>query len=157
MNRQQLWQQSFSDPIVFVATGFASGLSRIAPGTVGTLVTFLFYPIIQPWPLAWQWLLITLGFILGCWLCGTAAQRLGVADHPAIVFDEITGFALTLSFLSFSFGSYLLGFILFRLLDALKPWPISWLDKNIHGGLGIMLDDLLAGFLAGFVLFLLGF
>lgn len=132
-------------PLVFIALGFGSGLAPKAPGTAGTLVAIPFYLLMQTLPLS-VYASITLACVFfGIGICGYAADRLGVHDHPAIVFDEIAGFFITMFASPAGLLPLLAGFVLFRLFDALKPWPISWFDRNVHGGFGIMLDDVIAG------------
>ncbi|MEY8195315.1 MAG: phosphatidylglycerophosphatase A, partial [Cycloclasticus sp.] len=89
----------------------------------------------------------------GIWICGQAAKELGVHDHGGIVWDEIAGYLLTMYWVDFSWQNVLLGFVLFRLFDILKPWPINWVDRRVGGGFGIMLDDLLAGLMAAACLY----
>jgi phosphatidylglycerophosphatase A len=86
--------------------------------------------------------------LLGIYLCGYAAKAAGVHDHPAIVWDEIVGFLITMFMVPISWQSVVVGFVLFRLFDIVKPWPISYLDKHCHGGFGIMIDDIVAGLAA---------
>jgi phosphatidylglycerophosphatase A len=93
--------------------------------------------------------------IVGIFICGSAADKLGVHDHGGIVWDEFVGFWITMAFLPATYVNVIVGFCLFRLFDILKPWPISWLDKNISGGLGIMIDDVVAGLAAAAVIALL--
>ena len=148
-------------PEHFIAFGFGAGLSPIAPGTVGTLVGV---PI-------WSFLSLFSGsdyvgglillIIFGIWICGESSRLLGLPDCPGIVFDEIAGFCIAATPLlsgfqdSFWLG-LLLAFVLFRIFDILKPWPIRWLDSHVHGGFGIMLDDLVAGAYAALVLGVIG-
>ncbi len=134
-------------PLLFLALGFGAGLSPRAPGTAGTLVALPLAVLLQP--LAWpaQLGVIVLAFAAGVFLCGRASAELGVADHPAIVWDEIVGYLLAVCG-SAGLAPLALGFLLFRGFDILKPWPISWLDRRVHGGLGIMLDDIVAGLAA---------
>ena len=87
-------------------------------------------------------------FVLGIWICGYSAKALGVHDHPAIVWDEIVGYLITMTALPAGLLWPIVGFLLFRLLDIWKPWPISWCDRHIQGGFGIMIDDVLAGAVA---------
>jgi phosphatidylglycerophosphatase A len=96
--------------------------------------------------------LVLLATLVGIYLCGRTARALGVHDHPGIVWDEFAGLWLALFALPPDWYWPLLGFALFRLFDIAKPWPISWLDRNLHGGTGIMLDDILAGTFAGICL-----
>ncbi len=143
MNRISFKQ--LKDPVVLIAVGFGSGLAPKAPGTAGTLVAIPLFMLMQPMPLISYLLITTCLFIAGIWICTYAAEKLGVHDHPAIVIDEIAGFLITMFAAPSGWPWLLVGFILFRLFDAIKPWPISWLDKNVTGGLGIMLDDVAAG------------
>lgn len=138
----------------FLALGLGSGLAPVAPGTFGTLAAIPFYLLIAQTPLLIQMVIIVASFLVGIYLCGEAARKLGVHDHPAIVWDEFVGYWLTMWVVplmgaELSLWLVIWGFILFRLFDIVKPWPIRWLDKHIHGGLGIMLDDILAGIFAG--------
>ena len=133
------------DPVICLALGLGSGLSPKAPGTAGTLATIPLYLLIQDLPLLAYGLITLLITLLGTWICSYSASKLGVHDHPAIVIDEVAGFLITMFAAPAGWQWLLTGFILFRFFDALKPWPISWMDKNISGGIGIMLDDVAAG------------
>ena len=86
-------------------------------------------------------------------VCSQATKDSDSKDHSAIVIDEVAGMLVTLSFVSYGIMTYLCAFLLFRLFDIWKPWPISWVDQNIQGGLGILLDDLIAGFFAGGIIY----
>ena len=139
-------------PSHLFATWFGVGLLRPAPGTWGSLATLLIWyfgeflhssiHIILPIFILFSWLI--------CW---QASQDSNSKDHSAIVIDEVAGMLLTLSFVSHGILTYLCAFLLFRLFDILKPWPISWVDKNVQGGLGILLDDLIAGLFAGGIIY----
>jgi len=134
------------NPIHLIAVGFGSGLAPRAPGTFGTLAA-----LIPWWPLhflssIWYWAIIALGTALGIYVCGKTAHDLRTHDHNSIVWDEFIGLWIAFAWLPVSVVWVVAGFLLFRLVDILKPWPISWCDKHVHGGFGIMLDDLLAGF-----------
>lgn len=145
-------QQVLSDPVLFLAFGFGSGLAKKAPGTFGTVAAIPLYLLfIQTNMLIYSLLTISVT-LAGVWLCGVAAKKLGEHDFGGIVWDEIAGFLITMWLVPASWQTVLLGFILFRLFDILKPWPIKWIDRKVHGGLGIMLDDVLAGVFAGAVL-----
>lgn len=133
------------NPLVFLALGFGSGLSPKAPGTAGTLVALPLYYFMSQLTLSHYLMVAAILFVIGVWLCGYAARKLGVHDHPGIVFDEIVGYLITMIAVPLSWPTLLAGFVLFRFFDAVKPWPISWCDKNLHGGFGIMFDDVLAG------------
>lgn len=144
------------NPIHFLAFGFGAGLAPKAPGTFGTLVALPIWWLLAALLPLWGYLLATLAVIaVGPWLCGRTAKDLGVHDHGGIVWDEIAGLLITMIALPVSGMSVLLGFLLFRLFDIAKPWPISWLDKHIDGGSGIMVDDIVAGVFAAICLQLL--
>jgi phosphatidylglycerophosphatase A len=137
-------------PVQFLALGFGSGLAPKAPGTFGTLAAiplFLLLTMLMPTPLPYAIAVIVMG-LAGIYICGKAADDVGVHDHPAIVWDEFVGFFITMFMVPVSWQSILVGFILFRIFDIFKPWPISFIDKNMTGGSGIMFDDVLAGFFA---------
>lgn len=137
-----------SNPIHLLAFGFGAGLAPKAPGTVGTVVAVLIYLLLPAMPLIVYAVLIALSFFFGIWICGKTAEDLGVHDHGGIVWDEFVGYWITMFMAPSGFVWVLLGFVLFRLLDIFKPWPIKWADKELTGGLGIMLDDALAGIMA---------
>lgn len=140
--------KQLKDPIVLIAVGFGSGLAPKAPGTAGTLIAVPLFIFMQPLPLISYLLITTFLFIAGIWICTYTAEKFAVHDHPAIVIDEIVGYLITMIAAPEGWLVIVVGFILFRLLDAIKPWPISWFDKNINGGLGIMIDDVIAGIIA---------
>lgn len=133
------------DPVLLLAFGFGSGLSPKAPGTAGSLLAMLLFPLLALLPLPGYLLVVALTIVAGIWLCGAAARRLGVHDHGGIVLDEIAGVWLAMAAAPTTWPWMLAGFVVFRFFDILKPWPISWLDRRVSGGLGIMVDDLLAG------------
>ena len=136
------------NPAHFLSLGFGSGLAPVAPGTFGTLAGIPLWLLLQPLPLA-EYLAATLVLaLLGVWLCGYTARALGVHDHGGIVWDEILGLLITLIAVPLDWRWLLAGFLLFRLFDILKPWPIRWLDRRVGGGFGIMIDDVLAGVFA---------
>jgi phosphatidylglycerophosphatase A len=129
-------------PAHFLALGFGAGLSPKAPGTVGTLVAFPLFWLLLESPLYWVWIAVFL--LVGVWASGVAGRALGVHDHGGIVWDEVAAFLLVLPFAPPSLAGYALAFALFRLFDIWKPFPIGWLDARMKGGLGVMLDDVLA-------------
>ncbi len=133
--------------ILWLACGFGTGLIRPAPGTWGTLPGVLIAYFVMPYPQLHLFLIVILT-IAGIWLCQKASNILGAHDHGSIVIDEIVGVLITLWLFSPTWGILLLGFIWFRLFDIAKPFPIKWIDKKVHGGLGIMLDDIVAGIFA---------
>ena len=132
------------DPVHFLALGFGSGLAPWAPGTAGTLVGVLLDPLLRPLGLELRVLAVALMFGAGIWLCGESARRLGVHDHPAIVWDEIVGYLALMLVVPAGWGWALAGFVVFRCFDIVKPWPIRQLDHGVGGGLGIMVDDVMA-------------
>jgi len=134
----------FTHPIHFLAFGFGSGLSPVAPGTMGTLAAIPIYYFIQD--LAWYFYLaiVLATFVAGVWICDVTTKYLDVHDHPGIVWDEIVGFLLTMFLVPSGWFWIVLGFGLFRLFDIWKPWPINLVDKQMHSGMGIMLDDVVA-------------
>jgi phosphatidylglycerophosphatase A len=136
------------NPIHFLALGFGSGLAPKAPGTFGTLAAIPLVFLFASLSSLYLALIIVVMSITGIYICGKAAKDAGVHDHGAIVWDEIVGLMITLFMFPLTWQTVLLGFLLFRFFDILKPWPISYIDKNCHGGLGIMLDDIVAGFAA---------
>lgn len=147
-------------PEHLVAFGFGAGLSPVGPGTVGTLVAIPLWLALAQLPVAAYALAVALLFAFGCWVCGASARLLGVHDYGGIVFDEIVGFCIAcapaLPALGLATGPLWLwvagAFLLFRLFDIWKPWPIRWLDGHVHGGFGIMVDDALAGGFAAAIL-----
>lgn len=136
------------DPGHLLSFGFGSGLSPYAPGTVGTLAAIPFYLLLSLLnPVVY--LLVTIACVfVGIFLCGRTSKALGVHDHGAIVWDEFAGFFITMLFVPANITTVVIGFCLFRLFDIIKPWPISVIDSRIHGGLGVMLDDVIAGVFA---------
>ncbi len=142
-----------SHPAHLVALGFGSGLSPVAPGTMGTLWAWLAWWALQKWlpPAALGWLVVA-SVPVGWWACTRTAQHLRVLDPSAIVWDEVVAFWLILWLIApAGFAAQALAFVLFRLLDVAKPGPVGWADRSFHGmgwrgGLGIMLDDLVAAF-----------
>ena len=137
-----------TNPIHFLALGFGSGLLPKAPGTFGTLAAIPLYLLLAPSSVSIYLVSVIVMSIAGIYICGQAAKDAGVHDHGAIVWDEIVGFLITMFMIPLSWKSVIVGFILFRIFDIFKPWPISFTDKNVHGGLGIMLDDIIAGLAA---------
>jgi phosphatidylglycerophosphatase A len=137
-----------TNPIHFLALGFGSGLLPKAPGTFGTLAAIPLYLLLAPSSVSIYLVSVIVMSIAGIYICGQAAKDAGVHDHGAIVWDEIVGFLITMFMIPLSWKSVIVGFILFRTFDIFKPWPISFIDKNVHGGLGIMLDDIIAGLAA---------
>lgn len=135
--------------IHLLAFGLGSGLPTKAPGTFGTLAAMLvWYLLLKDCGFYIQLSVIIIGFLAGIYICQQCAKDLGVHDYGGIVWDEWIGLWITYLFLPQGVIWLVYGFLLFRLFDIFKPFPISWLDKHLSGGLGIMLDDVLAGLFA---------
>ena len=136
----------------FLAFGFGSGLSRFAPGTMGTIVAVPFVFLLKPLPLPVFLALLLSLFLLGVYVCGITARRLGKHDPGGIVWDEMVAYWLTVAFIPAQWPWLLAAFILFRLFDILKPWPIKQSETLFSGGLGIMVDDIIAALYAMVIL-----
>ncbi len=136
-----------SHPAHFVALGFGTGLAPAAPGTVGTLLAFPIFAVLERWlsPAGTLALLPAL-FALGVWACGRTGRALGAADHSAMNWDEIVAFLLVLAFTPPGLAWQVAAFCAFRVFDIAKPPPIRYLDRTVKGGFGVMVDDLLAAF-----------
>ncbi len=137
-----------SHPAHLIALGGGVGLVPKAPGTAGTVLAY---------PIAWAsvqatsslaWLAWGFAFVLGIWACDRAGRDLGVSDHGALVWDEVVAMWGVLLCIPFTLLAWLIAFALFRLFDIVKPFPVGWFDRKVKGGLGVMLDDVLA---AGYV------
>ncbi|MGF2736570.1 phosphatidylglycerophosphatase A family protein [Marinobacter sp. DUT-1] len=136
------------NPVHLLAFGFGSGAAARAPGTWGSLAAIPFWYGFAWLPAGAYWALVALAFLVGIWLCGKTAQDLKVHDHGGIVWDEFVGMWIALGLFPDQIYGVLMAFALFRLFDVVKPWPIGWLDERLPGGLGIMVDDVVAGFMA---------
>ncbi|NIY84217.1 phosphatidylglycerophosphatase A [Vibrio hepatarius] len=153
---------SLKNPWHLLATGFGSGLSPIVPGTMGTLASLPFYLLLAHLSLPLYGLVVIASCIIGVKICQVTSDDMGVHDHGSIVWDEFSGMWITMLVVPmfglavFDWKWLATGFVLFRFFDMVKPWPIGWLDKRVHGGLGIMLDDIVAGVMAGVALYLVG-
>lgn len=146
------WSRLLRDPVHWLAFGFGAGCFPRAPGTAGSLLGLLWFLLLPP--LSWPWLagLLIAMLLLGTVICDLSARRLGVHDHPGIVLDEIAGMWIVAASLPRQPGWLLAGFIAFRLFDIFKPWPIRDVDHSVRGGLGIMLDDVIAAVYAALLL-----
>jgi phosphatidylglycerophosphatase A len=134
-----------SHPAHFIALGFGSGLSPRAPGTAGTLLAWLLYPLLKTPVSDGVFLaLMTSLFVAGIIAADRTGRALGASDHGAIVWDEMVAMWLVLLFTPTSLAWQALAVVLFRFFDIVKPQPIRWFDRHVAGGLGVMLDDLLA-------------
>ncbi|MDF1931288.1 phosphatidylglycerophosphatase A [Legionella pneumophila] len=144
MNQVNLANRVWQDPVYFIAFGFGSGLMSIAPGTWGTLAAIPLYLLMinAHWSIYLLW--TALAFALGVWVSDRVTEDLGVHDYKGIVWDEVVGYLLTMFLAPKGISWMLIGFILFRIFDIWKPQPIRMINQRVHGGLGIMLDDVLA-------------
>jgi phosphatidylglycerophosphatase A len=151
MIKRQLFKRNYApvsvwrNPIHFLAFGFGSGAAPYAPGTFGTLVAIPLYLLMAPLSLWIYVAIVVVMTMVGVWLCGVTSRDLGIHDHSGIVWDEIVGYLITMAAAPPGIGWIVVGFLLFRFFDILKPWPIRYIDQHVEGGWGIMLDDILAG------------
>lgn len=146
MDKQLRQRVSLRNPVHFLAFGFGSGLAGKMPGTFGTLAAMPLVVLLSMFTSFSVYLAATvLASVLGIWICGKTADDMQVHDDSSIVWDEIAGMMITMLAVPITWQTLLIGFLLFRFFDILKPWPISYLDKHVHGGFGIMADDILAG------------
>ena len=158
MNKEpdNLARAVMTDPVNFLAFGFGTGLAPFAPGTFGSIPGLVLFWLTMDFGLYVQVGIAVSMTLVGIWICGESARCIGVHDHGGIVWDEIVGMYVTLIVAPVSIVGFVLAFILFRVMDIVKPWPIRDLDHSIHGGLGIMLDDLVAALYAALLLGLYG-
>lgn len=147
----KVWQ----NPVYFIAFGFGSGLSPIAPGTCGTLAAIPLYGLLSSCSSLVYILVTCVAFVLGIKVSDIVSRDLGEHDYKGIVWDEMVGYWLTMFMVPKGLLWAIAGFLLFRLFDIWKPWPISFIDRRVQGGLGIMLDDVLAAIPAWLILQLL--
>jgi len=153
---ENLARTVLTDPVHFLAFGFGTGLAPFAPGTFGSIPGLILFWLTLDFGLHVQLSIAVAMALIGIWICGESARRIGVHDHGGIVWDEIVGMYVTLFLAPISVVGFVLAFVLFRIMDIVKPWPIRDLDHSMQGGLGIMLDDLLAAVYAAVLLALYG-
>ena len=152
--RQKIPWHTLRDPGHFLSLGAGTGLLPWAPGTWGSLVGVGLFYLLQPFGEALYWSTLSAFLGVGIPLCGRTSRALGVKDHGAIVWDEIVGVMIALGLCATSLLTLCAGFVVFRIFDIWKPWPISLLDQRLDGGLGVMADDLAAGMVAGLAILL---
>lgn len=146
-----IWQK----PLHFIAFGFGSGAMPFAPGTFGTLLAIPFYLALQHFPNG-IYLAATLLIMLGSmWLCDKVSREIGVHDHQGMCIDEFVGFLVTMYAAPHGFKWIVIGFLLFRLFDIWKPQPIRYIDEKFTGGIGMILDDVVAGIFSCLVIHIL--
>ena len=150
-----LSREVLTSPQHMLAFGLGTGLLPVAPGTWASAFTAILFWLASPVPLYVQLIGAVLLFLIGVRVCGESSRRLGVHDHQGIVLDEVVGMLLTLTVARFEPLWIGVGFLAFRVADVWKPWPIRDMDHRLSGGLGIMLDDVLAAAYAAAALFLL--
>ena len=144
MNTFKMQRLIWRNPWTFIACGFGIGTLPLMPGTYATLTSVALYLVLVKLPLIAYLVIIFILNAVGVWLCAKVNHAFGTDDHPAAVWDEIASFPIVMITVPCTWYYLLLGIILFRVFDIWKPGPIGWVDKNIHGGLGVMLDDVLA-------------
>ena len=145
-------KQVSRSPLYFVAFGFGSGASPFAPGTAGSLLALVFYLGLRHLSLPVYLLFLVVFTVFSIWLLDKLSREMQVHDHPGMCLDEFVGMFVTLILAPAGFLWLFTGFVLFRIFDIVKPWPISWLDQHVHGGFGMVIDDVAAGVAAFAVL-----
>lgn len=141
---EKVWQ----DPIYFVAFGFGTGAIPFAPGTFGTLMAIPFYLLLSPLPVIPYVVFLGLFIAFSSWICSRLSREINVHDHVGMNIDEFAGFFVTMTAVPAGFGWIVMGFLLFRFFDIIKPWPIGYIDEKVQGGFGMILDDVIAGIFA---------
>ena len=139
---------SLTTPWHFFGLGFGSGLIPLMPGTMGSIAALPLVLAVSMLSVEFYLAATVLACFIGIAICAKTADALKVHDHGAIVWDEVAGMLVTFILVPLNWQSALAGFVLFRFFDIVKPWPIRWLDKHVHGGFGIMIDDIIAGLMA---------
>lgn len=143
--KPELHKLNYRNPLHLMAVGFGSGLSPIASGTTGSAAAIPLCYLFTGLPVSYYLIFIIISFVVGVIAAQSATDALGIDDHGAIVWDEFVGMFITTIGLSQSLFWIIVSFFVFRLFDIWKPWPIRVIDRDMHGGWGIMLDDVLAG------------
>jgi phosphatidylglycerophosphatase A len=144
VDQKKLSARVFQDPVYFIAFGFGSGLMPVAPGTWGTLAAVPLYLLLSQTHWGLYLLAVLITFLIGVKVSDKVSRDLGIHDYKGIVWDEVVGYLLTMFAAPFGITWMILGFILFRIFDIWKPQPIGYVDQHVHGGFGIMFDDILA-------------
>ena len=144
-NAEQLRSNAFKDPLVVIATGFGIGWIPFAPGTIASLVMVPIFWFFVPEELLFQYAVIFLLFVSARLTLGSVVRKYGAKDESCIVLDEFLGMAIALFMVHKVWWLYVIAFLIFRILDIVKPWPISWIEQRVPGAYGIILDDVIAG------------
>ena len=142
----------WTNPIHFIACGFGFGTFPYFPGTIGTLLAIPLTIFLSRTTLQFYIVAVVLLFLIGMYVCNITNRDFGTDDHPAAIIDEIATFPIVMILIPMNWYFLLIGFLLFRFFDIVKPFPIRWIDKNVHGGFGVMLDDLLAAIFSWIIL-----
>lgn len=141
---EKVWQ----DPLYFIAFGLGSGAVPFAPGTFGTLMAIPFYLLLRQLPLLYYLVFLVAFIAFSSWISSRVSREIHEHDHPGMCIDEFVGFFVTMINAPLGWPWVVLGFALFRIFDIWKPWPIRYLDEKVHGGFGMILDDIVAGVFA---------
>ncbi len=155
IKRNQVPASIWRNPVHFIAFGFGVGASPYAPGTAGTLLGIPLVWLMSEIPVIGYLLMTFSLYATGVWVCAKTSNDTGVHDHSGIVIDEVVGYLITMILVPVNIWTLATGFLVFRVFDIVKPWPIRWLDRRLGGGTGIMLDDVLAGIFSLIVMQLL--
>lgn len=145
----------WENPWHFIACGFGVGTMPIVPGTFGSLLGVVVYFLLAPLSIPMYLSIVAVLILFGVYLCGRVNRDLGTNDHPAAVWDEIAAFPIVMIGIPPTWTYLILGFVLFRVFDIWKPQPIRWLDRHVHGGFGVMLDDVVAALMAWLIVFVI--
>ncbi len=140
------------NPVHFIACGFCTWLLPMMPGTFATVAGVVLFFMLVKLPFIIHLIIVILLQIAGVWLCGRTNQDFGTDDHPAASYDEVAGFQIVMLGIPATWYYVIIGFALFRLFDIWKPGPIGWIDRKVHGGVGVMLDDIVAALAAWAIL-----
>lgn len=135
----------FEKPLYFIAFGFGTGIIPFAPGTFGTLFAVFLYSLLPALSFSSHLIITTIITVLSIFICDKVSREIELHDHPGMCLDEFPGFFVSMLFAPTGWIGLVAAFLLFRIFDIIKPWPINWIDKNVHGGFGMVLDDVLAG------------
>lgn len=158
MEKKYRQKIKLTNPIHLLAVGLGSGLSPVSPGTIGSLAAIPIWFLFNGLAPIYYWGIVVIATIIGCWLCQKTADDMGTHDHGSIVWDEFIGMWITLFFIpQVTLLWVVIAFAAFRFFDILKPWPIRWFDRHVAGGVGIMVDDVVAAVFSSLVVWGLSF